>query len=159
LELDHYIKSGIIESYVLGLASSTEIEELQYMRRLYPSLNAEIVAVERRLERNALEEAVLPPAKLKERIFQRMNWQDETQPSRGRTREEDRSNYTFINIQPNDKQHIMVHWWWKPFFIAVFILSKVCFFFAVFYYLKFRQLQERKLERQIFPTQQVISPK
>lgn len=153
MELDHYIKSGIIESYVLGLASAAEIEELQYMRRLYPSLNAEIAAVERRLEKTALDEAILPPPWLKERIFQRINWTEEALPPG----DDDRSNYTFININPKDKQHITVHKWWKLFFILIFILSKVCLFFAIYYYLKYRQVEERKLEMQSAQENQVVS--
>lgn len=154
MELDHYIKSGIIESYVLGLASVNEMEELQHMRRLYPSLNAEIIIVERRMERSALAEAILPPPEVKERIFQRLSWTTEETIAPGH--DNSASNYTFINIHSKDGQHITVHKWWKLFFILVFILSKICLFFAIYYFLKYQQLEEQRKEIQNVDKQQVI---
>jgi hypothetical protein len=153
LDLNRYIQSGIIESYVLGIATASEIDELQQMRRLYPSLNAEIMAVERRIEQTARAEAVLPSPYLKERIFQHINWHEELPPGAGGR--DDRSRYTFINIQSKDGQHITVHKWWRIFFIIIFILSKVCLFFAIYYFLKYQQSREKK-EQQL-RTEQVTS--
>jgi hypothetical protein len=138
LELDHYIESGIIESYALGLATATEIEELQYMRKLYPQLNTEIRMVERRIEMVALTEGVMPPSRLKDRIFQRINWEEDRASA-----EKEKSNYTFINIQSKNQDYITVHKWWKLFFILVFIVSKVCLFAAIYFYLKYEQSQEK----------------
>ena len=141
MELHHYIESGIIESYALGLATDTEIAELQYMRKLYPELNTEIRLVERRIEIMALTEGVMPPSTLKDRIFQRINWEED------RTKEKDKSNYTFINIQSKNQDYITVHKWWKLFFIMVFIVSKVCLFAAIYFYLKYQQAQENRLQQ------------
>lgn len=138
MELDHYIESGIIESYALGLATASEIEELQQMRKLYPQLNMEIRMVERRMEMVALTEGVLPPSRLKDKIFQRINWDEERNST-----EKDKSNYTFINIQSKNQDYITVHKWWKLFFILVFIVSKVCLFAAIYFYLKYQQAQEK----------------
>lgn len=138
MELDHYIESGIIESYALGLATASEIEELQYMRKLYPQLNIEIRIVERRIEAMAMAEGVRPPSGLRDRIFQRINWEEEKS-----TTEKDKSNYTFINIQSKNQDYITVHRWWKLFFILVFIVSKICLFAAIYYYLKYQQSQEK----------------
>jgi len=153
LELHHYIESGIIESYALGLATATEVEELQYMRKLYPELNTEIRMVERRIEMVALSEGVMPPARLKDRLFQRIDWEDQ------KTKEKDKSNYTFINIESKNRDYITVHKWWKLFFIMVFIVSKVCLFAAIYYYLKYQQLQERKSEQVSYPTEQHVPVK
>lgn len=153
MELHHYIESGIIESYALGLATATEVEELQYMRKLYPELNTEIRMVERRIEMVALSEGVMPPARLKDRLFQRIDWEDQ------KTKEKDKSNYTFINIESKNRDYITVHKWWKLFFIMVFIVSKVCLFAAIYYYLKYQQLQERKSEQVSYPTEQHVPVK
>lgn len=153
MELHRYIESGIIESYALGLATASEIEELQYMRKLYPELNTEIRMVERRIEMVALTEGVMPSAGLKDRIFQRIDWDEQ------KAKEQDKSNYTFINIQSKDQNYITVHRWWKLFFIMVFIVSKVCLFAAIYYYLKYQQLQERKLEQASYSTEQRIPVK
>lgn len=149
MELDHYIESGIIESVVLGLASATEIDELQQVRRLYPELNREIAAVEKRMEIAAFDEAVMPPTRLKERILHRINWQEEENGHNNKS-----SNYTFINMQPKGGSYITVHKWWKLFFIMVFIISKICLFSAIYYYLKYQQMQDMKQEKPLLNTEQ-----
>ncbi|NSL89601.1 hypothetical protein [Chitinophaga solisilvae] len=144
MELKFYIESGIIESYVLGLATEAETEELQHMRKLYPELDTEVDLVERRLEKAAFDEAVLPPMEVKDRILQRARWE-----YAGAGYGDSSSNYTFINIQPKDGSHISVHRWWKIFFIIIFILSKIFLFFAIFYYLKYRQQKEKEEPKQV----------
>jgi hypothetical protein len=123
----------------LGLISETEAEEFQLMRKLYPELETEIELVERRIERAAFDEAVLPPAPVKERVLQHFHWDGsysgaaETPP-----------NYTFINIQPKDGDQIMVHKNWRIFFIFVVLLAKILLFFAIFYFLKYAQVKEQQ---------------
>ncbi|MEZ2441449.1 hypothetical protein QFZ51_000495 [Chitinophaga sp. W3I9] len=138
MELKFYIESGIIESFVLGLASEEEVEELQHMRRLYPELDTEVEYVERRLERAAFDEPAMPPVEIRERVLQKIRWEE------GHAYSDPSSNYTFINIQPKDGSHITVHRWWKIFFIIFFIMSKVFLFLAIFYYLKYRMSQEQQ---------------
>jgi hypothetical protein len=138
LELKFYIESGIIESYVLGLASEAEVEELQHMRKLYPELDTEVEFVERRLERAAFDEPAMPPAEVRDRVLQKIRWDG------GHAYADPSSNYTFINIQPKDGSHITVHRWWKIFFIIFFIMSKIFLFLAIFYYLKYRMSQEKQ---------------
>lgn len=137
MELKFYIESGIIESFVLGLATDEEVAELQHMRRLYPELDTEVEYVERRLERAAFDEPAMPPAEVRNRVLQKIRW------DQGNGYSEPPSNYTFINIQPKDGDHIIVHRWWKTFFIIFFIMSKIFLFLAIFYYLKYRQSQEQ----------------
>lgn len=140
MELKFYIESGIIESYVLGLASETEVEELEHMRKLFPELDTEVELAERRLEKACFDEAVLPPVEIRERVLQKVRWEY------AGAQADAQSNYTFINIQPKDGSHISVHRWWKIFFIIIFILSKIFLFFAIFYYLKYRQEKEKQEE-------------
>ncbi|RBL93643.1 hypothetical protein [Chitinophaga flava] len=147
MELKFYIESGIIESYVLGLASETEVEELEHMRKLFPELDTEVELVERRLEKACFDEAVLPPMITRERVLQKVRWE-----YAGAGADSQSSNYTFINIQPKDGSHISVHRWWKIFFIIIFILSKIFLFFAIFYYLKYRQEKEKEQERTVVTT-------
>ncbi|SFE71880.1 hypothetical protein SAMN05518672_109173 [Chitinophaga sp. CF118] len=139
MKLHHYIESGIIESYALGLATMSEIEELQHMRKLYPELNTEIRMVERRLEMVALTEGVMLPVRLKDRIFQRIDWEQQD-----RNTEKGNPSLTFINIESKNRDYITVHKWWKLFFIMTFIVSKVCLFAAIYFYLKYQQSKEKK---------------
>lgn len=141
MELDSYIESGAIEAYALGLASEEEVAELEHMRKLYPELNKEVKLIQSKLEKIAMEEAVTPPGAVRQRILQRIDWENEN-------KSQEKTNYTYINIQPKEGDHITVHKWWKFFFIAVFILSKVFLFFAIFFYLKYRQMQEQQAQQQ-----------
>ncbi|ASZ10514.1 hypothetical protein KTO58_23015 [Chitinophaga pendula] len=140
MELKQYIESGIIEFYALGLASEEEQAELMRMRQLYPELGTEIAAVEARLQQMAFDEAVPPPERLRERALAGANWQDAKTGKRGNAR----SNYTFINIQPKKGDYISVHKWWKYLFIIVFVLSKVFLVAAIYFYLKYKQLEEER---------------
>jgi len=154
LELKFYIESGIIESFVLGLASEAEVEELQHMRRLYPELDTEVEFVERRLERAAFDEPAMPPVDIRDRVLQKIRWEQ------GHAYADPSSNYTFINIQPKDGDHITVHRSWKIFFIIFFIMSKIFLFLAIFYYLKYRMSQEQRSDnlRQMIRQEQTQSP-
>ncbi len=139
MELKTYIESGIIESYVLGLISDVEAEEFQRMRKLYPELDTEVEVVERRIEKAAFDEAVLPPVQVKERVLQSFRWEGGGGGFTG-----DNPNYTFINIQPKDNDQIMVHKYWRIFFIFIVLLAKILLFFSIFYFLKYAQIKEQQ---------------
>ncbi|MEP7318380.1 MAG: hypothetical protein ABI921_06555, partial [Panacibacter sp.] len=57
-----YIESGIIESYVLGLATSEEIAELQLLCKQHADIQQAVTEFELLLEKQAFENAVAPPA-------------------------------------------------------------------------------------------------
>lgn len=65
-----YIESGIIESYVLGLASAEEAAELQKLSAQHAEIKNAVNAFEALVEAEAFENAVLPPAMLKQSIMQ-----------------------------------------------------------------------------------------
>lgn len=69
MNTQEYISSGIVESYVLGLASQEEQLEFERMSSLHPEVKAAREAFETALEKQALDEAVAPPAHIKDKIF------------------------------------------------------------------------------------------
>ncbi len=69
MNTQEYIQSGIIESYVLGMASSAEAAELEQLCLQYPEIKQAITDFEIALEANALAKSVAPPAHLKQQIF------------------------------------------------------------------------------------------
>jgi anti-sigma-K factor RskA len=69
LNIQEYISSGIVESYVLGIASPEEREEFERLSAEYPALREARDAFELSLEDNLLKSAVKPPAGLKRQIF------------------------------------------------------------------------------------------
>jgi len=64
-----YIQSGIIESYVLGMASPAEAAELEQLCLQYPEIKQALTNFELALEANTLAKAVAPPPHLKQQIF------------------------------------------------------------------------------------------
>ena len=69
MNIQEYILSGAVENYVLGLATEEEKTTFENLYSTHPELKAARLAFELALEKQALDEAVLPPAELKSRIF------------------------------------------------------------------------------------------
>ena len=70
MNLKDYIASGIIESYVMGLASESERAEFEQMCIQHPELVAERRKFEESLEHYVSGHAVLPPSEVKVKIFE-----------------------------------------------------------------------------------------
>lgn len=68
-----YISSGIVETYVLGLASEDERIEFENMCNQYPEVLDARTAFELSLENQAMEYAVVPSAEVKSRILAEIN--------------------------------------------------------------------------------------
>jgi anti-sigma-K factor RskA len=64
-----YISSGIIESYVLGLASDEERSEFEQMCTQYSEIREARTAFELSLEKQAFEHAITPSAAVKKNIL------------------------------------------------------------------------------------------
>ncbi len=73
MNIQEYISGGIVESYILGLASKEERSEFEDKCLQYPEVLAARTAFELALEKQALENAIAPPADLKGKIFERIN--------------------------------------------------------------------------------------
>jgi anti-sigma-K factor RskA len=69
LDIQAYIQNGIIESYVLGLASAEEVIEVEKLRLEYPEVNKAIDEFSALLEKQALENAIPPPMDAKSKIL------------------------------------------------------------------------------------------
>lgn len=68
MDVKAYIESGIIELYILGLASPEEQAELEALRMQYPAINQAILQVEMELEAAAQKNAITPPPNSKIRF-------------------------------------------------------------------------------------------
>lgn len=73
MDIQEYIKSGIIESYVLGLADPEEASTLERMRPLYPELDAAILNFELELEAAARKNAVPVDGQIKAQLFKKLS--------------------------------------------------------------------------------------
>ncbi len=69
MDIKAYIESGVVESYVLGLASSQEIAEMDRLRGQYPEIQQAIDSFETSLEKAAFTNTVAPSPGIKEKIM------------------------------------------------------------------------------------------
>ncbi|MFT3936952.1 MAG: anti-sigma factor [Chitinophagaceae bacterium] len=73
MNIQEYISSGIIESCVLGLASNEERLEFEQLCAAHAEVRQARDAFELLLEKNALENAVTPPAFVKQNIIKELS--------------------------------------------------------------------------------------
>ncbi len=75
-----YILSGIVESYVLGLASPEDGAEFELMCDAHQEVRAARNAFELQLEQSLLQQKMQPPRALKSRIFSEIGMEKDEQP-------------------------------------------------------------------------------
>lgn len=76
MNIKEYISSGIIESYVLGLASEHERIEFEKLCIQYPELVAARDEFEIQLEKKAFEQSIAPSVHIKEKVLSAVRDQD-----------------------------------------------------------------------------------
>ena len=72
MNIQEYISSGIVESYVLGLADEAERAQFEQMCTQHPEVLAARDAFERSLEQHAMAAAVAPPGRVREAVLQQL---------------------------------------------------------------------------------------
>lgn len=80
MNLQEYISSGIVETYVLGLAGTEESAEFERMCAAHSEVRRARDDFERLLEQQALDQAVEPPLQVKAKIFSRVEMEKENTP-------------------------------------------------------------------------------
>lgn len=76
MDVQRYISSGIIESYVAGLVSEQEAKELQEAMLQYPEVKQAVDACQQDMERYVQMFSLQPPKVVKEKIFELINSDD-----------------------------------------------------------------------------------
>ncbi|KAA5534628.1 anti-sigma factor [Taibaiella lutea] len=69
MDVQQYISSGIIETYVLGMASEEEVRELMMLCEQYPEIKEALLSVQADMEQYATLHAAQPPSGMKEQIW------------------------------------------------------------------------------------------
>jgi anti-sigma-K factor RskA len=69
VDIQAYIQSGIIESYVLGLATAEEVEELESLKHQYAEVMQAIFEFSVLVEQKAFENSIKPPSDVKSKIM------------------------------------------------------------------------------------------
>ena len=73
MDIKDTISSGLLELYVLGMASEQEAAEVIALAKKHPEVAAEIAAIESGLETYAMMNAITPKASVKEKILAGIN--------------------------------------------------------------------------------------
>lgn len=79
MNIKEYISSGVIEAYVLGIATDDEVREIEQLKTQYPELLIAIQEQEALLGQYAQAHAIAPPPHLKQNIWKTI--QEETESS------------------------------------------------------------------------------
>ncbi len=154
-----YIKSGILEAYLLGLTTEKEREEVDRLLATDADIQAELTELEADMEGYFRRNAVPPPPDIREALSLRISeteikkWEETsyTQPNPKST-DTRSTEQSYINVEV-DNTHIRVHKNWRTAFIAIFILSKVFLILGLYYYFKANS-QEQEIIRLKAATQQ-----
>lgn len=78
MEIKDIISSGLLELYVLGIASEQETAEVNALYKSHPEIATEIAAIEASLHSYATSYALSPDASVKEKIFATISTGDDT---------------------------------------------------------------------------------
>lgn len=76
MDIKAYIESGILESYVMGLATEAECREVEFHAAKFPEIKNELLAIELSINKYALLHQKNPPEHLKEKIFSQISSQE-----------------------------------------------------------------------------------
>jgi anti-sigma-K factor RskA len=127
VNIQEYISSGIIESYVLGLASPDERVEFEKMCAIYPELIEARNNFELAIEKQAFQNSVFPPAGGKEKTWSAIQQSTAKNTSK------------IISMEPRRSKPYGLRW----FAAASVVLFLLTAYLAYSFYNKNRELQAK----------------
>lgn len=98
MNTSEYISSGVLEAYVMGIATKSEVQEIEQLAVQYPEIKAAISEQQIALEHLATAAAVTPPPALKNNIWAAINAETNTQ------KETPKINITHVAAAPAKKE-------------------------------------------------------
>ena len=107
MDIKAYISSGIVETYVMGMASEHEVREVETLAAQYPEVRDEILSIELALEKLAIANSVAPPAALRENIFAAIEKEVSATNTQNKPVEQNVAETKVISISKNTKS---VNW-------------------------------------------------
>jgi hypothetical protein len=152
VEIKEFLESGIMETYVMGIATEQEINQVLSLKQKYPEVEQELIKLEYDMEVLALNLAVSPPpgvlSKIEHEIHE-IQLRDQklekyTEPERN-TEHEQAKKDRYIEVE-SASSHMRIHKAWRWIFAAVFVLGKIFLGFAIYFYLANKQAQEKIIE-------------
>jgi hypothetical protein len=153
LKTQEFIESGILESHLLGFATNEEKEQVRQMMLKDRELADYVLGLESDIRRYFQDESVSPPTAVRE-IIELRSFRERKEKQEFKSTDKN-SKTPYLDIEVSDT-HIKVHKFWRPAFIAVFILSKLFLIAGLYYYFKSASQAE---ELQRLKTQQLEQTK
>lgn len=84
MDVQAYIESGVIESYIMGMATEAEATELLQLAARFPQVQHALTEAEMALEAFSMQHAVAPPPTVKENIFSALSLESSTSTPKSR---------------------------------------------------------------------------
>jgi anti-sigma-K factor RskA len=143
VNIQEYISSGVVESYVLGLLTAQERFEFEQYCETYPELKTARESFELSLEKQAMENALPPPVHIKQKIWEAIQPKPESKPSK------------IISMEPTPTRRSSYGW----LAAASVILFIVAGYFAYNFYNQNKELKasNAKLEERINTTDSLMN--
>ena len=95
MDLQSFIKSGLLEAFVAGQCTDDERQQVQLMAEQHPEVRAELDKIESALEQFAQAHAVAPPSSLKNKILEQIEL-EAGQPLADKSLQTTKSNKTWL---------------------------------------------------------------
>lgn len=160
-----YLEEGFLEAYLTGLVSEQERTEMKQYLSENPEIQQELSEMEDDMEQFFMRHAVPPPPGMRDAVMNQINnneiqkWRPDVDDKQSRKSSNNNRDSQYVHVEVDDT-HIRVHKYWRPAFIAVFVLSKVFLIAGLYYYFKAGSM-ERELEqlRQQNSIQQTMPPR
>jgi anti-sigma-K factor RskA len=134
----------VVESYVLGLLTAQERFEFEQYCETYPELRAARDSFELAVEKQLMENAVKPPAYIKEKVWEAIQPKPDSKPSK------------IISMEPTSRPATRSYGWLAA---ASVILFLVAGYFAYNFYSQNKELKDSnaKLEEKIDRTDSLMN--
>lgn len=78
MDKEHFLSSGLLEQYVLGLTDPEETREVERHLEAFPELKKEADAMRKALEQYAMQHSIPPPPHMKSKILSEIEGLDES---------------------------------------------------------------------------------
>lgn len=156
-DIQQYINSGVLETYILGAATAEEEQQIKHLQTQYPEVKYALQQLETDFENMAKLMVITPPPIIWNKIEAEIsdlikhgqtmpqNFDQATRDSY--TRQSNGQHY--IEVEAENRR-MNIHKNWKWIFFIVFILSKIFLICSIYFYLENRhsqqQIQELKQE-------------
>lgn len=157
MEINKIIESGLMETYVMGIATEEEVQKVLSLKNEYPAFKNALEQLEYDMEVLAQSMGIEPPvgtlAKIEHEINeiqrqkQALQTTVEARYSDDQSRRENKRE-KYIEVESESNQ-MRVNKAWKWVFIAVFVLGKIFLASAIYFYLENRQIKEQIKELKI----------